>query len=262
MSLDAINIQFNVFQIDEWTPSDRIFLEIGGTEIDLGEMDFSSFSETIDGYIEGITWHRNTETQCIDMHLGSDQLDKKHVVDLTIPSSHLKDNHLTFEIHVETSNGIEIESVVVDSLKVLANYGCETSSPVTVLAQPSHAPTLLAPNEAPSSMHHTTTYPTTLNRCETTVKPTRTDIYDPSNNPTKSQTTSSTAEPTSKPTSGPTGGPASIPTGYPTFSPTEDPTARPTTLHPTEANSHPSAEPTSASPTTGPRSEERRVGKD
>ena len=58
------------------------------------------------------TWMESsgTVTQCIDMSCGSEQLDKKHVVELTIPASLFPNNQLKFEFRVETSEGIETES--------------------------------------------------------------------------------------------------------------------------------------------------------
>ncbi|CAB9524958.1 expressed unknown protein [Seminavis robusta] len=229
MNADLLSIEFNLYQIDEWNPQDKIFLQIGDIEIDLGEMDATSVSEPLDGYEGGITWHRDTVTQCVNLDFG-DQMDKKHAVELTIPSSLFPDNKLDIGFRVETSLDLGSESAVVDELRVTAHYDCETSGPVSTLAPSAPSPTTLAPNGIPTTSSPTTPAPTMLPRCAPTAAPT-------------------SIEPTSE---APSTLSPSLTTVAPTGPPTGTPTSAPTTVSPTVASGHPSSSPTTGIPTAAP----------
>ena len=86
MEADRVTIEFALYQIDDWTPVDKFFVEINGVVIDLGEMDSMSTSVPIGGVESGITWERQTPQQGANLGFGATE-DKKHLVKLIIPAS-------------------------------------------------------------------------------------------------------------------------------------------------------------------------------
>jgi len=144
MKADRVSIDFALYQIDDWSPSDKFFVEINGVVIDLGEMSPTSSSVDLSGVESGITWARQTVSQGTNLGFGV-QLDKKHKVQLSIPASVFPGESILLKFRVVTSQGIESESAGVDDLVTKAYYDCAKASPTTA------APITAGPTVAPGS---------------------------------------------------------------------------------------------------------------
>ena len=115
MMADRVSIEFALYQIDNWTPTDKFFVEINGFVIDLGEMDSNSNSVDLSGVVSGITWSRQTLSQGKDLGFGS-QKDKKHRVQLSIPASAFPSETILLGFRATTSLDIADQSAGVDDL--------------------------------------------------------------------------------------------------------------------------------------------------
>ena len=119
-------IEFVLYTIDDWTDRDTIRVVIGSTSIDLGH--FDSTVET-DTYIaetqDGISWWRSILMQGSNLGFGEAD-DKKHLVELTIPSDHFFANgSLYFELALETDRGdVKTLSAGIDDFILETYYNC------------------------------------------------------------------------------------------------------------------------------------------
>ena len=68
---EEVVISFTLYQIDEWTPEDKFYVEINGNILDLGEMDATSISQPLAGTVSGIQWERETVQQGTNLGFGS-----------------------------------------------------------------------------------------------------------------------------------------------------------------------------------------------
>ena len=214
MRADRLAVAFAVYQIDNWTSQDKFYAVINGVEVDLGEMDSTSTSAAISGSEpSGISWQRQTPQQGTNLGYGS-SLDKKHLVQMTIPASLFPGEVLSLGFRVVTSRDIASQSAGVDDLVVTSYYDCAPTGPTSAPVTWSPTVTPGSPSVAPTTAGPTTGAPTT-------------------GTPTVTPGSPSLAPTTGVPT-----------TGAPT-------TGLPTTGTPTVTPGSPSVAPTTAGPTTG-----------
>ncbi|CAB9512134.1 expressed unknown protein (Partial), partial [Seminavis robusta] len=148
----SVTVEFTLYQVGDWSPTDSVFVQVNDVRIELGDMDDGSDSEPDSGEEGGITWERTTTQQGISV-IDEDSneenpTDKKHVVLLTIPSDVLEDNKLTLEFRTLTSNPISEQSSGIDDLVITGFYVCEkTLSPSAVTASPTGTSTTSSPPE-------------------------------------------------------------------------------------------------------------------
>jgi len=153
MEADMVSIEFSVYQIDDWTPTDQFLVKINGIVIDIGEMSSTSTSVDLSGDVSGIKWERQTFFQGSNEGFGS-QNDKKHLVKLIVPASAFPNDTIFLGFRAFTSQDIQTESAGVDDLITIAYYDCAkepSSSPsVAPSLTPSSSPSL-SPSMAPTS---------------------------------------------------------------------------------------------------------------
>ena len=119
-------IEFVLYTIDDWQPTDAIYVVIGTTTINLGIFQSSVQVDTyINETMDGISWWRSILMQGSNLGFG-DTDDKKHLVEFTIPSDHFFPNgSLYFEVRIETERGdINTLSAGIDDFILEAYYNC------------------------------------------------------------------------------------------------------------------------------------------
>jgi len=120
-------IEFVLYTIDDWQPTDSLYVVIGMTTIDLGV--FAS-SVQVDTYVnkkveEGISWWRSILVQGSNLGFGATH-DKKHLLEFSVPSDHFFPNGtLYFELRMETKRGgVETLSAGLDDFILETYYNC------------------------------------------------------------------------------------------------------------------------------------------
>ena len=194
---DTVSVHFALYQIDDWAPVDKFYVEINSVSIDLGEMDSSSTSTTLTGVESGITWERQTVQQGTDLGFETD-LDKKHDVTVTVPAtSYTTTESVILTFRVVTSEPIDAQSAGVDDLVITAFYDCSNAGPTA--APHTGVPTVSpgSPTGTPTTASPTTASPTTAG--PTTAAPTtaRPTTAGPTVTPGSPTGTPTTASPTS-----------------------------------------------------------------
>jgi hypothetical protein len=101
--------------------TDKFYVAVNGNEIDLGEMDSTSTSTTINGAWNGMTWERVTDSQGSNLGFNSAS-DKMHYITMQVPSSIFPGNELTIIFGVTVSQPISVQEAGVDDLLILAYY--------------------------------------------------------------------------------------------------------------------------------------------
>ena len=238
---DQVQIEFALYQIDNWTATDQFFVGINGVIFNLGEMDATSISVDLSDEVADIKWERQTIAQGSDRGFGS-QNDKKHLVKIIIPASVFPDEKIRLGFRAVTTQPIESESAGVDDLVIAAYYDCAKapSSPSVATAVPTIVPTAVPMSATSVPTAVPTDAPTGALKIVTTAVPTTA--------PTDVPTAVPTTAPTDVPTAVPTTAPTDVPTAAPTIAPTDAPTAAPTSA----PTSVPTASPTTADPTMAP----------
>jgi hypothetical protein len=117
-------IEFVLYTIDDWGPNDAIYVVIGSTTIDIGQLESKVQVDTyINDSIEGISWWRSVLLQGSDLGFGS-STDKKYLLEFNIPKEHFEDGSLFFEMRLETRADVETLSAGIDDFIVEAYYNC------------------------------------------------------------------------------------------------------------------------------------------
>jgi hypothetical protein len=120
---DRMTMEFLLYEIDNWNKRDRLFLEICGTEIELGIFESNKDEGFVRGRTDGIEWWRDSKAAPEDLGFGED-LDQIHRVVLEIPRSCYAD---TGFLEVVFSADLIQEGAGIDNLKLTAHYKCVDS---------------------------------------------------------------------------------------------------------------------------------------
>jgi hypothetical protein len=120
-------IEFILYTIDDWGPEDGVSLVIGATTIELGQFQSATPTSTTDA-VGGISIVRYLLMHGSNLGFGAAE-DKKHLVELTIPSDHFLNGTLFFEVRLKTKRGgVETLSAGLDDFILEAYYNCKESS--------------------------------------------------------------------------------------------------------------------------------------
>ena len=123
--VEKVTIAFACYQLDEWSSADAFKVVLGSnTEIKIGE----STSEPAENFVsgeetDGVSWWRETFSQGSNLGFGPEN-DKKHLVEITIPSTALKDAPLVIGFKVDSERSVSHQSAGVDDLNVTAHCDC------------------------------------------------------------------------------------------------------------------------------------------
>lgn len=129
---EKLTLQFLLYEIDEWEDDDQVKVQIGGTEIDLGQFTYGATlqNDEYNGEVNGIVFERLIVNYPSNIAFGSAN-DQIHKVKFTIPREYYQGGILAVGFEVCMHAVISNESAGFDKLIITAHFDCETSSPTS-----------------------------------------------------------------------------------------------------------------------------------
>jgi len=124
---DLISLEFNLYEIDNWQPDDKLFVRLDDSYMDLGH--FENDEGTSSGYFGDIAFSIESSPAMGNLGFNTEYQDQTHKINLTIPKSWYTTGRLTIGFKVVTAKCLECASAGIDNVKITVICDAPTGSP-------------------------------------------------------------------------------------------------------------------------------------
>jgi len=124
---DLISLEFNLYEIDNWQPDDKLFVRVEDSYMDLGH--FENDESTSSGYFGDIAFSIESSPALGNLGFNTEYQDQTHKINLVIPKSWYTTGRLTIGFKVVTAKCLECASAGIDNVKITVICDAPTGSP-------------------------------------------------------------------------------------------------------------------------------------
>jgi hypothetical protein len=121
---DTIIVEFDFYEIDEWTGNDNLAIYLNGERMTLGSFSYEIHELTRSGATaRGIEWIK-TGGPLVNLGFKPEYKDQVHHVTLRVPQAVSASGQIVIKFEAKMSSNIEKASAGFDNMAVVAEYNC------------------------------------------------------------------------------------------------------------------------------------------